>query len=642
MQDKNKTKAQLIEEMAVLRERNAELEASQAEAKTQAERMTLLNKMSQELSRVVNEVEVFKTAARYTYQIFTQAERASVTLLDATGDSFDVFALVEGQTDVTRHGEPIPIEGRAIGIIVRENRLMSTPDIRSSDLLDFRSLAESGIRSALGAPLMTGGRVIGTLNIASKSLAAFGPRDEEMILQITALLASIIENRRLFDETNRLLAETQQRNAELTVINTVQQGLVAQLDIQAILDLVSDQIRDIFKAHVVVIATLDQQNKQMFLTYLFEEGERHYRGPLPFSDTARHLSRTRQSLVINENFEEANKKFNLIRVADEIPKSAIFVPMLVGDEVRGGVCLQDLKQEHAFSESDVRLLTTITNSMSLAIENARLFDEIQQTNQDLSQTLDELKSTQGQLVEAEKMAALGGLVAGVAHEINTPVGVGVTAASTLQDKTTGFSKIYKSGQMKRSDLEKYLDLAEQSSAMILRNLERAADLIQSFKQVAVDQSSEGRRSFLVKAYLEEILLSLRPQLKKSQHTIEINGDDSLTLDSYPGAFSQIVTNLVMNSLLHAYEPDDKGRLIFNLKQSDDHFVFEYHDDGIGIPQENLDKIFEPFFTTKRTQGGSGLGLHIIYNLVTQRLGGAIHCESEVGKGTRFIIEVPIA
>jgi len=271
-----------------------------------------------------------------------------------------------------------------------------------------------------------------------------------------------------------------------------------------------------------------------------------------------------------------------------------------------------------------------------------LEQDVAERTRELSQALDDLKATQNQLVEAEKMAALGGLVAGVAHEINTPVGVGVTAASLLEDKTVAFLKTYQSGQMKRSDLEKYLNTAGQSSTMILKNLNRAAELIQSFKQVAVDQSSEERREFSVKAYLEEILLSLRPKLKKTQHAIEINGDDNLTLESYPGAFAQIVTNLVMNSLLHAYEPEEWGQLSFDFKQNGKRLIFQYNDDGKGIPKENLSKIFEPFFTTKRTQGGSGLGLHIIYNLVTQRMGGTIHCESKVGSGTRFIIEVPVS
>lgn len=268
-----------------------------------------------------------------------------------------------------------------------------------------------------------------------------------------------------------------------------------------------------------------------------------------------------------------------------------------------------------------------------------LEQNVEERTQELSQALENLQATQTHLVETEKMAALGGLVAGVAHEINTPVGVGVTAASLLEDKTIAFQETYQSGQMKRSDLEKYLDTAGQSSKMILKNLNRAAELIQSFKQVAVDQSSEERREFLIKEYLEEILLSLRPQLKKTQHAININGDDTLMLDSYPGVFSQIVTNLVMNSLLHAYDQNEAGQLTFEFSQNNGRLNFEYSDDGKGISKENLDKIFDPFFTTKRGQGGSGLGLHIIYNLVTQKLDGTIRCESETGVGTRFVIEL---
>jgi signal transduction histidine kinase len=178
--------------------------------------------------------------------------------------------------------------------------------------------------------------------------------------------------------------------------------------------------------------------------------------------------------------------------------------------------------------------------------------------------------------------------------------------------------------------------------MILKNLQRAAELIQSFKQVAVDQSSEERRVFPVKAYLEEVLLSLHPKIKRTHHTVEIHAPDDLALDSYPGAFSQIVTNLVMNSLVHAYEADESGHLVFDLNQRDGYLIFEYADDGKGISKENLGKIFDPFFTTKRGQGGSGLGLHIIYNLVTQKLDGTIRCESAEGRGTRFLIEVPIS
>lgn len=263
--------------------------------------------------------------------------------------------------------------------------------------------------------------------------------------------------------------------------------------------------------------------------------------------------------------------------------------------------------------------------------------KLQEKAQQLEQTLLNLQQAEAQLIQTEKMAALGGLVAGIAHEINTPIGIGVTAASLLMEKTIAFTALFKSGMMKRSDLEKFLDMAQRSSQMTLTNLERAVELIQSFKQVAVDQSSESKRVFNVKTYLEEILLQLSPKLKATKHTIQVQGDAHLSLNSYPGAFSQIVTNLVMNSLLHAYAPNEAGHIQLTFQQTETQIIFEYADDGCGIPPENLSKIFEPFFTTRRGKGGSGLGLHIVYNLVTQKLNGKIQCESQLGTGTKFTI-----
>jgi len=267
--------------------------------------------------------------------------------------------------------------------------------------------------------------------------------------------------------------------------------------------------------------------------------------------------------------------------------------------------------------------------------------KVKERTEELSHTLDYLKAVQEELIQAEKMAALGSLVAGIAHEINTPLGVGVTAASGLQDKTESLQTTYQTGQLTRGDLEKYLDKATQLSTMILVNLNRAAELIGSFKQVAVDQSTEARRPFKVREYLEEILLSLNPELKRTQHQVTLMIDPDLIIDNYPGAFAQIVTNLIMNSLTHAYQPDEAGQITLHIEQQNNHLLFRYSDDGCGIPAENLSHIFEPFFTTKRGQGGSGLGLPIIYNLITQKLTGTIRCESEPNQGATFIIDLPI-
>ncbi|HYD81488.1 MAG TPA: HAMP domain-containing sensor histidine kinase [Paucimonas sp.] len=242
--------------------------------------------------------------------------------------------------------------------------------------------------------------------------------------------------------------------------------------------------------------------------------------------------------------------------------------------------------------------------------------------------------------EAEKMKALGTLVSGVAHEINTPVGVAVTAASSLHDDASRLRAFYTRGTMRKTDLEDFVSNAEQASSVLLRNLERASDLIQSFKQVAVDQSSEAMRKIDVKAYLQEILTSLEPHLKRTRVRYRIQCIEKLEIDCYPGALAQIVTNLVMNAVLHAYDPEQPGELVVAAETMRNTIRLTFRDDGKGIPADVIGKIFDPFFTTRRGAGGSGLGLHIVYNLVTQVLKGTIACDSKVGAGTTFVIEWP--
>ncbi|MCK4346656.1 MAG: hypothetical protein KAX05_15335, partial [Bacteroidales bacterium] len=267
-------------------------------------------------------------------------------------------------------------------------------------------------------------------------------------------------------------------------------------------------------------------------------------------------------------------------------------------------------------------------------------EELEQQKEELQITLENLQKTQSQLVESEKMAALGGLVAGVAHEINTPVGISVTAASALVDETKQMADLYKQDQISRADFKEYLKSANQSAQLILSNMERTATMIQSFKQVSVDQSTEQKRKFKLREYFEDVIRSLYPKLKKIRTKINLEIDEDLELDSYPGPFSQIITNLVLNSLEHGFASDRKGEINISAKVEERSLVINYRDDGTGISKETLPKIFDPFFTTNK-QIGTGLGLHIVYNLVTQKFKGTIKCESEEGKGVVFRIVVPV-
>ena len=277
--------------------------------------------------------------------------------------------------------------------------------------------------------------------------------------------------------------------------------------------------------------------------------------------------------------------------------------------------------------------TAQENERALKLELAQSVDELQHS-------LELLRSTQDQLIQTAKMAALGGLVAGVAHEINTPVGIGVTAASLLEEQTRACEALFQANTMKRSDLAAYFNIARESSEMILANLARASELIQRFKQVAVDQSNEEIRNISLRECLDNILLSLRPTLKKHDHKVHIHCPEGIVMRSYAGALEQMVTLLVMNSVTHGFEQMNNGQIHLDARERGGMIDVIFRDNGKGIPQEHLDRIFEPFFTTKRNRGGTGLGLHILYNLVTQTLGGQVHCKSSVGEGVKFNIAIP--
>jgi C4-dicarboxylate-specific signal transduction histidine kinase len=267
-------------------------------------------------------------------------------------------------------------------------------------------------------------------------------------------------------------------------------------------------------------------------------------------------------------------------------------------------------------------------------------NEIKQQYGNIQTTLKNLRETQMQLVQAEKLAALGGLVTGVAHEINTPVGISITAASSLMEETERMADHYNNGRISQSEFKDYLNTTSQSAKLILSNMEKTAALVQSFKLVSIDQSTEQQRTFRLKEYSEDIIRSLHPRLKDKKIRIILDIDEKMELKSYPGAFSQIITNLLLNSLVHGFEGKDEGNITISAIHNKTQLELNYRDDGKGIPKENLDKIFDPFFTTNK-QAGAGLGLHIVYNLVHQKLNGSIYCSRENQSGAHFNIKIPV-
>jgi signal transduction histidine kinase len=277
-----------------------------------------------------------------------------------------------------------------------------------------------------------------------------------------------------------------------------------------------------------------------------------------------------------------------------------------------------------------------------AIAKQQAEADLKAAKEHAEEALRELQDTQQSLIEAEKLAALGGLVAGVAHEVNNPVGISLTVASSFARRCDRFSEEIRDGSVRRSKLDEFIAGSQEAAKQLVANLNRAADLIQSFKQVAVDRSHAERRLFDLRESTEQIVASLRPALKRSSIALTVEVPVAILMDSYPGPYGQVLTNLVLNSLVHAFPDKRTGSMQLTVRLSGtDQVEIVFVDDGIGMSDDVQRRAFEPFFTTRRSRGGTGLGLHIVYNLVTRRLGGRLRLESELGRGTTFTLRLPL-
>lgn len=299
------------------------------------------------------------------------------------------------------------------------------------------------------------------------------------------------------------------------------------------------------------------------------------------------------------------------------------------DDELGDVFINVAKFQH-----DLRQLDTLQQSESMYKQQLEL------ERDKLQHAIETLKLAQKKLITSEKMASLGALVAGVAHEINTPIGIAVTMSSTFESRIKEFVNQAKTGQLNLSDLETFEQESLEGLGIMLRALNRAAELIHSFKQVAIDQSSEKRREFLLNEMLHEVFNTLKHQIKRSTYNVTINCSPEIMLDSFPGPFGQVITNLFNNAILHGFDGAKTGEITVSVtKEQNNSVKIKFSDNGVGIPATNIDKIFDPFFTTKLGQGGSGLGMNIVYNIVNTILGGDISVSSR--HGTTFTIIMPI-
>lgn len=334
---------------------------------------------------------------------------------------------------------------------------------------------------------------------------------------------------------------------------------------------------------------------------------------------------------------EAHQPFRDFELALQMPDGRLLHLLASGDPVFGlngeftgyrGTA-KDISAQKAI-EAEIRQL------------NQTLEQRVVERTAALRQSNDQLSQAMEQLVQSEKLASLGNLVAGVAHELNTPLGNALVASTSLRDQVRDMNRAIDTGTLRKSDLAEFMQICEEGCLLIERNAYRAVTLVGNFKQVAVDQTSAQRREFDLLQTVQEVVATLSPTLRKQQHSLTIDIPENIILNSYPGPLDQVITNIVTNATVHAFEPGQAGGLLISASRLGDRdVVLMLSDNGSGIPIEKQGRVFDPFFTTRLGQGGSGLGLYIVYNIITSLLGGHIQLVSSPGAGTCFIIHLPL-
>jgi ligand-binding sensor domain-containing protein/signal transduction histidine kinase len=461
-----------------------------------------------------------------------------------------------------------------------------------------------------------------------------GARTAELVLQKDAA-----ERRKREAERQGEAADEARRN--IALLSDIGRRLTANLDTEAIMTTLYEHVQVLMEAPVFAVTVARADHQLLDLPYAVVDGRRCPPATLERRDPrqlATWCIEHAREVFINELATESVRYLPAaepgqvaaaaLPCADEtrLPRALLYVPVVVGQRVLGAVSVQSFAPQ-AYQRVHLDMLRTLAAYVGVALDNAQAYRQ--------------LKEAQVQLAAQEKLASLGSLVAGVAHELNTPIGNSLLMASTLHEKTQRLASGFEEGALRRSELGGYVKDAREASELIVRSLHGAAELVNSFRQVSVDQASAQRRRFELARACNEIVATMMNKVRLAGHTLEIDVPAGIAMDSYPGPLGQVVINFVNNALMHAFEGPG-GAMRLSARLLDDDWVrIEFVDDGRGIVPEHLARVFDPFFTTRMGQGGTGLGLNIAYTIVTTLLGGSIRVESAPGQGTAFVLELPL-
>jgi signal transduction histidine kinase len=458
-------------------------------------------------------------------------------------------------------------------------------------------------------------------------------RAYEYITEIKALNTGLevrVEERTA--ELKKSTLELQQANASLAqAVTTLRQmgdvgrDITGNLDAEAVFDALYRHVGVLLAAPVLVIYRANPASTTLESSYVREDGQSLPKVVIPIDSpvsNAARAARERREILLDFVPDEPNP--NHFPGTRQM-LTAVFAPLIIDQRLLGVMSIQS-DQAHAYGERELLIFRNLCAYVAIALDNANTYRQLQQTQQ--------------QLVEQEKFAALGSMVAGVAHELNTPLGNSLMMVSALQEKLDEFiAKM--NAPLKHADLTAFLDDVQEASTVMRRAIFSAAELVASFKQVAMDRTTAQRRVFDLAQTSHETIATMTNKIKLAGHLIELEIPDDIAMNSYPGPYGQVVSNFINNALLHGFEGKEHGKMRLSARAlADERVQIEFEDDGVGIGEADLKRIFDPFFTTKMGQGGNGLGLSISYNIVTSLLNGSIVVDSVPGRGTRFVLDLP--
>jgi len=520
-------------------------------------------------------------------------------------------------------------------------------------------LGQDTLHSVLEIPLRLHGKSMGLICFAhaseprnwSREDVLFGRHLGNLVQQVLshaghANIQKQLEAR-VLERTASLLLQTeqlQQAQKHINRLSEIGREITSSLDRDTIMEIVYRHVHDLMGAEVFAVGLYRAEQDtiefpcnilrgQRMLPYIRDARDRDllsvwcvlHQQPVFIADIHSEYQHYISEAGLNKLTVDSAYFVGMEKV---IPVSHIYVPLMIKGRTIGIIAIQST-QKNAFQRMHLDIAMMLAAYTAIAIENA--------------ETYQQLLKAQQILISQEKLAALGSLVAGIAHELNTPIGNSLLTATTLQEQSVLFLRKLTENTLKRSDLNQFTESINNANELLLRNLMNASDLISSFKQVSVDQTSQMRREFNLRKTTLEVIRTLHNLIHKHGQTLEIDIPDDIELNSFPGPYGQILSNLINNAILHAFEHRENGSMLLRAHKIPDNQVqIIFSDNGKGIEAQDLRRIFDPFFTTKLGQGGSGLGLSIVHNLVTTIMHGDITVDSTPGLGTRFTINLPLS